>query len=73
VIAGDVTDEAIQTLFMVAHNPGITQYAHELVIHLPIVDLPTCGMVGISFEAESWSEFATARHQLLFVDYPKNQ
>jgi len=73
VIAQEATDDNIQTLFMVAHNPGITQYAHELAGHLPIADMPTCCVVAISFEAGSWSGFAAADHKLLFVDYPKNQ
>jgi phosphohistidine phosphatase len=69
----EVLDDSVQTLFMVAHNPGISEYAYSLLNHLPIPDLPTCGMVGITFEADCWSNFAAAKHQLLFVDYPKNQ
>ena len=71
VITTDISDDTLKTVFIVAHNPGITQYAHELLQHLPIPDLPTCGMVGITFDAEHWSDFTTAKHQLLFVDYPK--
>jgi phosphohistidine phosphatase len=71
VITTEILDDAIKTVFVVAHNPGITQYAHDLLQHLPIPDLPTCGMVGLTFEAEHWSDFPNAKHQLLFVDYPK--
>lgn len=73
VITTEINDDTLHTIFIVAHNPGITQYAHDLLQHLPIPDLPTCGMVGLTFEADSWNDFATAKHQLLFVDYPKNQ
>lgn len=68
----DISDD-VQILFMVAHNPGITQFAFDLLQDLPIPDLPTCAIVGISFEADRWSEFPDAKHHLSYFDYPKNQ
>jgi phosphohistidine phosphatase len=68
----DIND-AVQTLFMVAHNPGITQFAFDLLRDLPITDLPTCAIVGVSFEAEHWHEFRNAAYHLSYFDYPKNQ
>ena len=71
VITTEIMDDNIKTVFIVAHNPGITHYAHDLLQYLPIPDMPTCGMVGVTFDADHWSDFPSARHQLLFVDYPK--
>lgn len=72
VITGaGIADEA-RTVFLVAHNPGITYFANETAPGLNIDNIPTCGMVGISFDAD-WSDYAVAKHSLLFFDYPKNQ
>jgi phosphohistidine phosphatase len=65
-------NDKVQTLFMVAHNPGITQFAFDLLKDLPIADLPTCAIVGITFEVEHWHEFSGAKHSLRYFDYPKN-
>lgn len=71
VITSADIDDKVQTLFMVAHNPGITQFAFDLLRDIPIADLPTCGIVGVSFDAEHWYDFPGARYRLSYFDYPK--
>jgi phosphohistidine phosphatase len=63
-------DEA-HTLFIVAHNPGITDFANELSPAFSIDHLPPCGMLAVSAEANTWQEFATAEKKIVFFDYPK--
>lgn len=72
VITTEAISDDVKTLFMVAHNPGISQFAFDITSFLPLPDMPTCGMVGVQFEAESWADFATVKHTLYFFDYPKN-
>jgi phosphohistidine phosphatase len=72
ITEGDIADD-VKTVFIVAHNPGISLFAHYAVPALILEDLPTCGIVGFTFNATSWSDYANAKRVPLFFDYPKNQ
>jgi len=72
VIKESNINDDVQTLFMVAHNPGITQFVFDLAHELPLADMPTCAIAGITFEAEHWHEFPDAIFKLSYFDYPKN-
>lgn len=72
LVNSDIPDE-VRTVFMVAHNPGITHFTGDAAPSLHINDMPTCATAGITFQAEHWSGFSEARHNGLFFDYPKNQ
>lgn len=52
------------------HNPGITDFANYLT-HTNIYNLPTCGMVYISFDTDNWKTVSGGTGQLLWDDYPK--
>lgn len=58
------------TLAVFGHNPGFTSAANSLANTL-IDNIPTCGMVGISFEIHHWKEIKEGKGQLLFFYYPK--
>lgn len=66
-------DDAIQTVFIVAHNPGISAFANQMSPHFAIDTMPTCGIVGVEFSAEHWTEFNSANKQVFLYDYPKNE
>ena len=70
--SGDIPDH-VKTVFMFAHNPGISQFVFEAAPSLDVYDMPTCAAAGLTFKAEHWSDFATAKRKGLFFDYPKNQ
>jgi phosphohistidine phosphatase len=61
------------TVFIVAHNPTVTQFVYDNLPKERIMHMPTCAMVAINFEAEKWSDFSTVERSLLFFDYPKNR
>lgn len=63
----------ITTLMMVAHNPGITEFANQITEKFSIDNMPTCSMVAVKAEAPDWESFTSAAPQLLFFDYPKNK
>lgn len=65
-------DEKMKTVFIVAHNPGITEFVNELSDQFFTDDMPTCGMVGAKFEAEEWNEFSRVNKKVFLFDYPKN-
>lgn len=52
------------------HNPGFTWAANQLA-NLNIDNIPTCGIVSLSFPVDSWSELDFGMGELVFFDYPK--
>lgn len=66
----DVKDDA-NTLFIVAHNPGISEFAMELDETHSIHSMPTCATAGFDIEAERWADFSLAKKKLAFYDTPK--
>jgi phosphohistidine phosphatase len=61
--------ESIQTLFLVGHNPGMTDLIQNLGVDLD--NLPTAGICGFTCLANTWKEFSEENSQLIFIDYPK--
>jgi len=69
----DVTqqlNENTQTAMLFGHNPGFTWAANQLA-NLQIDNIPTCGIVAISFPIDSWTEVEFGKGELVFYDYPK--
>lgn len=64
------TPDTIRHLFIVAHNPGITEAAHALA-QAGVSNVPTCGIVSIEFHAASWADVRPGSGRLVFFDYPK--
>lgn len=64
-------DEDADTVIMFGHNPGFTDFANELS-DANIYNIPTAGMVLISFPFESWKMISRGTGEMVFFDYPKN-
>lgn len=64
-------DDEIKTVFIVAHNPGITQFANELSPRFETDNMPTCSVVGARMNLESWTMFANGEKEVFLFDYPK--
>jgi len=67
----EIADD-VNTVFIVAHNPGITEFVNQLSAQFCTDNMPTCGMVGVKFDAEQWNEFSRTDKTVFFFDYPKN-
>ena len=52
------------------HNPGFTELANFLTNH-HIENIPTCGVVSISFDTLKWEEISSETGNLILFDYPK--
>ena len=66
-------NDAIKTLVVVGHNPGLTELVHQLLPTFDVDDLPTCAVVGIDYiDAVGWKGIASAAAELCYYDYPKN-
>jgi len=62
--------DAHQSAMIFGHNPGFTWAANQLA-NLQIDNIPTCGIVVISFSIDSWAEVGFGKGELVFYDYPK--
>lgn len=63
-------DGKIESLMLFGHNPGFTDLANFLTEE-DIENIPTCGVLAISFEIKDWKTIGETSGQVLFYDYPK--
>lgn len=54
-----------------SHNPGITYFVNSLHTRTRVDNMPTAGIFAIEADISQWSEFAKAKREVLFFDYPK--
>lgn len=62
-------DDKNETVFFIGHNPGLS----ALVNHLceTNLDIPTCAVVEISFDTNSWEKISKKNSTLISYEYPK--
>ncbi|MGC4023203.1 MAG: hypothetical protein QM734_15290 [Cyclobacteriaceae bacterium] len=61
-------DEDIVLMF--GHNPGITEFANEL-LKISIDNIPTCGIVCSTLKIKTWNEIIFGCGKFESFDYPK--
>jgi len=59
------------TVAIVCHNPGITEFVNMLVKQVKIDDMPTCGIFAVSAACDQWENWDAANKTFLFFDYPR--
>ncbi len=64
------TDDQYASIFIIAHNPTITEVGERLSGAI-LSNIPTCAIVCISFEVESFKDISEESGHILFFDYPK--
>ena len=65
--------EDSDSLLLVGHNPGLTDFANRLS-HEPVTDnIPTCGIIGMRLPVNSWKDAGWGKGAVVFFDYPKNR
>jgi phosphohistidine phosphatase len=65
----DLSDE-INSLMLVGHNPGFTTFANYF-LDKRIDNLPTSGIVSISFEMNNWENIHDSKRKTKFVVSPR--
>ena len=63
--------EDVSSAIFFSHNPGITEFANETEV-LTIDNMPTCAVLGISFDVETWNKIDVENALLLHFDFPKS-
>ena|SRR2546428_4772017 len=63
-------DDKYKVVLLFGHNPGIT-YIINYLTNSDLDNLPTCGLVKIEFEFDSWKLVSAAGGTVSYLDYPK--
>ena len=58
------------SIMIVGHNPSLTDFANQFLKE-PIENLPTSGIVSITFDTEKWEEIPLAKRKTNFILFPK--
>jgi phosphohistidine phosphatase len=61
---------SISSAAIFSHNNGITAFANTLT-STSIDDMPTCSVFALKADIENWKDFAKAKKEFWFFDYPK--
>lgn len=64
--------EQMDTVFIVAHNPGLTEFANLIQTDRNIANIPTTGVVAVAFNTDTWAK-AVSHGELILFDYPKKK
>jgi phosphohistidine phosphatase len=68
-VISEVSDK-VKTVFIVAHNPGITEFVNQLSPQFSVDTMPTCGVVGAHIDTAEWSNFAVEERKVFLYEYP---
>lgn len=62
--------DRFDSIMIVGHNPTLTDFVNQF-LNKPIENLPTSGVVSISFDTEKWEEIPLAKRKTNFILFPK--
>jgi phosphohistidine phosphatase len=62
--------ESVQKLAIIGHNPTLTDFSNLFLEH-PIDNLPTTGVVCMSFDTDNWNTLEKAPVKTDFIIFPK--
>jgi phosphohistidine phosphatase len=63
-------DDSHNQVFLFGHNPDLTSFAWKLA-YFEGENIPTCGIVCIHFECDSWKDVDLGMGKVMFFEYPK--
>ena len=64
------TNDRYHTIAIFSHNEGITEFANSLT-ETRTDNIPTCGVFAVRIKSRHWKDFADAKKEFWFFDYPK--
>ena len=65
-------DDSFNSIMIVGHNPGLTEFANYLVPGLTH-NIPTSGVVSVQVDTEDWNLDTVKNAELVLYDYPKKK
>jgi phosphohistidine phosphatase len=63
-------DNRSRMVMLVGHNPETTEFAN-LLGGLDLYNVPTCGIVALSFDITTWKDVGRKKGALDFFDFPR--
>ncbi len=63
-------DNSAETVFMVSHNPYITEFANSLC-NYNLDNIPTSGVFCVEFDVKKWKDIDLGKGRFVSFDYPK--
>lgn len=63
-------DDRHHVVMLLGHNPVFTELANRFA-HIPIVNVPTAGVVHLEMELTHWKHFDARKVEFVDIDYPK--
>lgn len=63
-------DNSAETVFMVSHNPYITEFANSLC-NYNLDNIPTSGVFCVEFDEKKWKDIDLGKGKFVSFDYPK--
>ena len=63
-------EDSYQQVMLFGHNPGFTDLAESLT-NQKFDNIPTCGIVCMDFDINSWKKVSEGKGKVVFFDYPK--
>jgi phosphohistidine phosphatase len=62
--------DEIDSVMLFGHNPTLTYFVNNF-LQPEIDNLPTTGVVSVSFKTDKWEKIAETKYQLNFVVFPR--
>ena len=59
------------SIAVIAHNPGITDYVNRLIPDTQIDFMPTCGVFAVQSNCVHWKDFPVSEKTFRFICFPK--
>ena len=63
-------EDSAKTVFMVSHNPYITEFANSLC-NYNLDNIPTSGVFCVEFDEKKWKDIDLGKGKFVSFDYPK--
>jgi phosphohistidine phosphatase len=67
----EAVDESVKSCCIIAHNPGISEFAFDINRAAISEALPTAAFVVYSFVADSWQDLLLSKNKIELYEYPK--
>ena len=64
------TDDKINNLMLFGHNPGLTYFSNYLCDY-EVDNIPTCGIICMKLDFDSWKYLGNKSCSLKFFEFPK--
>ena len=66
-------DDGLDHVMCIGHNPGLTDFVNHISTDHFIDNVPTCGVVEMTFDIESWASVGHVEPSQVEFDYPKKE